>query len=152
MRRQNDVWQGCFGYWQNHFIHHNLLTIGYTAWIGYADQGRGMVVCDLVDTISPAIDWSIDTMTFSQAFIPQAQVVNYMQRLKLEKEAVTALLKVIATYDPTQAIVVLVIGNGAVNINLLQNLAISPANCYEQVQRRWAEFQPDLIPRGGVYE
>ena len=48
------------------------------------------------------------------------------------------------TYDPTQAIVILIIGNGAVDINLLQNLRISPAECYRQVQQRWVEFQPDL--------
>lgn len=48
----------------------------------------------------------------------------------------STLLGAIATYDPTQAMVVLAIGNGAVDINLLQNLAISPADCYKQVQQR----------------
>lgn len=144
MRRQTDLWQGDFGYWQNRFIEHNLLTIGYTSWIGYANQGRGMVVCDVMDTIPLTIDWSIDTVTFHQAFIPQVQIAKYMEALELGKAAVTALLEALATYDPSQSIVVLVIGNGAVDINLLHNLAISPANCYEQVQRRWAEFQPDL--------
>ncbi|GAB4350871.1 MAG: hypothetical protein OHK0047_44820 [Leptolyngbyaceae cyanobacterium] len=56
MRPTNDLWQGNFGYWQNCFIQHNLLTIGYRAWIGYASQGRGMVVCDIVDAILPTID------------------------------------------------------------------------------------------------
>ncbi|MGI0484260.1 hypothetical protein ACN4EK_02420 [Pantanalinema rosaneae CENA516] len=144
MRPRNEVWQGNFGYWQNRFIQHNLLTIGYTAWIGYANQGRGMVVCDVVDAIPPTIDWHIDRVMFHQVFIPYVQVTQYMQALELEKGVVTALLESILTYDPTQAIVVLIIGNGAVDINLLQNLAISPANCYEQVQRRWTEFQPDL--------
>lgn len=145
MRKQNDHWQGDCGYWQNHFIQHNLLTIGYTAWIGYATQGRGMVVCDVVDAILPTIDWNIDIVAFYQIFIPQLQVRNYVRALEIEQAAVNTLLESIATYDPTQAIVVLVIGNGAVDINLLQNLALSPVNCYEQVRRRWAEFQPDLI-------
>ncbi|MBF2079904.1 MAG: hypothetical protein IGR76_15640 [Synechococcales cyanobacterium T60_A2020_003] len=144
MRPTNDLWRGNFDYWQNRFIQHNLLTIGYTAWLGYVNQGRGMVVCDVVDAIPPTIDWRIDTVTFHQAFIPQFQSCTYMQALELEKTAVQALLESIATYDPAQAIVVLVTGDGAVDINLLQNLAISPANCYEQVRRRWAEFQPDL--------
>lgn len=144
MRMRNELWQGYFGYWQNRFIHHNILTIGYTAWSGYANQGRGMVVCDVVDTIPPSIDWSIDTVIFNRAFIPQAQVVRYLQALELEENAVSTLLGAIATYDPTQAMVVLAIGNGAVDINLLQNLAISPADCYKQVQKRWAEFQSDL--------
>ena len=144
MRMQNELWQGYLGYWQNQFILHNILTIGYTAWNGYVNLGKGMVVCDVVDTIPPSINWSVDTVTFNQAFVPQGQVTPYLQTLELEKDAVTALHKAIATYDPTQAIVILIVGNGAVDINLLQNLRISPAECYEQVQQRWVEFQPDL--------
>lgn len=144
MRLRNELWQGCFGYWQNRFIHHNILILGYTAWIGYLNQGRGMVVCEVVDAIPPSIDWSVDTVIFNRTFIPQAQVARYLEALELENKVDTALLNAIATYDPTEAIVVLVIGSGAVDINLLQHLAIAPADCYQQVQRRWAEFQPDL--------
>ena len=144
MRPRNELWQGYFGYWQNRFIHHHLLTIGYSAWSGYKQQGRGVVVCDVVDTVTPSIDWSVDTVAFQQRFIPQAQAEGYLQAVALAPEAVAAVLNAIATYEPTEAIVVLVIGNGTIDINLLQNLAISPAECCEQVQRRWAEFQPDL--------
>ena len=144
MRMQNDLWQGYFGYWQNRFIHHNILILGYTAWIGYVNEGRGLVVCDVVDVVPPFIDWSIDTVNFDRTFIPQGQVGRYLQGLELEEEAVSGLLGAIATYDPTQAMVLLVIGNGAVDINLLQNLAISPAECYQQVQQRWGEFHCDL--------
>lgn len=101
-----------------------------------------MVVCDVVDIVPPFIDWGIDTVDFDQRFVPQGQVAAYLQSLDLEKAAINALLKAIATYDPTEAIVVLVVGNGAVDINLLHHLAISPADCYAQVQQRWAEFQP----------
>lgn len=147
MRRQNDLWQGCAGYWQNRFVHHHILTIGYLAWKGYMNQGRGMVVCDVVEAIPPTIDWSVDPVMFKPDFIPQAAVAMFLQTFELEQAAVTALLSAIATYDPTQAIVILVIGNSTIDVNLLQNLAISPANCYEQVQRRWTEFQPALTTR-----
>lgn len=147
MRPRNEFWQGCFGYWQNQFIQQNVLPIGYTAWNGYLNTGRGMVVCSVTDTISSCIDWEIDTVAFEQMFIPQAQVEAYLRVLELQTEVVTALLKAIATYDPTQAIVLLLIGNGEVDINLLQHLAISPADCYAQVQHRWAEFQSDLTPQ-----
>ncbi|MDX2216830.1 MAG: hypothetical protein SFY66_26425 [Oculatellaceae cyanobacterium bins.114] len=144
MRLRNELWQGYSGYWQNYFIHHHLLGIGYTAWMGYTREGRGMVVCDLVDAVTSGIDWSIDLVPFYQTFIPQAQVAQYVAALELEKTAVTALLGAIATYDPDQAIVLLVTGNGSVHLNLLQNLAISPGDCYNQVHHRWTEFQPDL--------
>jgi hypothetical protein len=140
MRMRDELWQGYRGYWQNRFIHHHILVLGSTAWSGYISQGRGMVTCDVVDVVSPAIDWSIDPVRFHPSFIPAAQVTQYMQALELESAAVEALLGAIATYEPTQAMVILVIGNGTVDINLLQNLAIPPADCYQQMQQRWAEF------------
>ncbi len=103
-----------------------------------------MVVCDVVDAIPPSINWSVDTVTFNRAFVPQGQVISYLHVLELDKDALTALHKEIATYEPTQAIVIVIVGNGTVDINLLQNLGISPAECYTQVQQRWLEFQPDL--------
>lgn len=80
MRMRNELWQEYFGYWQNRFIHHNILTIGYTAWSGYANQGRGMVVCDVVDTIPPSIDWSIDTAIFKRAFIRSSSGHSFLKR------------------------------------------------------------------------
>ena len=32
MRPENNVWQENFCYWQDGFIHANLLMIGYTGW------------------------------------------------------------------------------------------------------------------------
>ena len=142
---QNELWQRDFAYWQNRFIHHNILTIGYTAWNGYVNSGKGMVVCNVVDKIPSSIDWNVDPVTFNRAFVTQTQATLYLQALELKKDAVTALLKAIATYDPIKEMVILIVGNGAVDINLLQNLAISPSECYKQVQQRWAEFYPNLI-------
>jgi hypothetical protein len=144
MRPRNELWQGYSGYWQNQFIHQNILLLGYTAWNGYLNIGRGIVVCNVIDVISPSIDWSVDTVAFNPIFISQAQTTTYLQELELDSKIATTLLNTIATYNPTQAIVVLIVSNGAVDINLLQHLKISPAECYKQVQHRWAEFQFDL--------
>jgi hypothetical protein len=145
MQMQNDLWQGYSGYWQNRFIHHHGLILGYIAWSGYLHQGRGLVVCDVVGAISPAIDWNIDTVAFHQTFIPQGRATKYLEVLELNHESVRVVSQAIATYEPSQSIVVLVTGNRAVDINLLHNLAISPPECYNQLQQRWAEFQPDPI-------
>ncbi|MGB3492176.1 MAG: hypothetical protein WBA57_05580 [Elainellaceae cyanobacterium] len=144
MRLQNELWQGYSGYWQNQFIHHHILVLGYTAWRGYLEAGRGMVVCNVVSAVPSSMDWTVDTVTFSQEFMPQGRVNIDLQALELEEETVTALLRAIATYDPTQSIVLLVMGGGAIDINVLQHLKVPPAECYEQVQHRWVEFQPDL--------
>ncbi|NET54817.1 MAG: hypothetical protein F6K47_00995 [Symploca sp. SIO2E6] len=144
MRTQDSLWQGCFGYWQNLFIQQNLFSLGYTAWNGYLNTGKGIVVCNVVDTISSKINWEVDRVTFHQEFIPQGQVEAYLQALELQLEAVTALLKAITTYDPNQAIVLLIIGNDVVDINFfyLQNMPITPPQCYQQVCKTWEEFQP----------
>jgi hypothetical protein len=148
MRMRDELWQGCSHDWQNRLIHHNILTIGHIAWNGWVNLGKGMVACDLVDAILPSIDWRSHTVNFNREFIPQVQVaIDLQEALELEKDEVTSLLRAIGTYDPTQEIVVLVRGNGAMEINLLQNLAISPADCYRQVQQRWEEFQTDLTPQ-----
>ena len=102
-----------------------------------------MVVCTVADTIPSCIDWKVDTLTYQKVFIPQAQVEAYLQVLELQPEVATTLRKAINTYVPTSAIVLLVVGNGVVDINLLENLKISPADCYEQVQHRWAEFEAE---------
>ncbi len=145
MRIPNDLWQGCSGYWQNRFIHHNMLILGYTAWMGYINEGRGLVACEVVDTILPTIDWTVDTVSFNRQYMPHVQVEQYLQAFELKTNN-TALLSAISTYDPAQSIAIAIIGNGAVDINLLQ-MKISPRDCYNQVQQRWEEFQPALTPK-----
>lgn len=140
----HDLWQEGSNDWQNQFMHHHILILGYTAWIGYINEGRGMVVCEVVDDIPSSINWQVDTVSFHRKYIPQVQSEQYLQALELPHNSVTVLLDEMATYDPTQAIVVLIIGNSTVDINLLQHLKVSPSDCYSQVQRRWAEFQPDF--------
>lgn len=39
MRVEHNKRQGSFGYWQNLFIHQNMLTIGYTALNGVLTAG-----------------------------------------------------------------------------------------------------------------
>ncbi len=140
MEMGKDVWQGTFGYWQNLFIRQNLLLLGYTAWKGYLKTGRGMVVCHIADPVL-AIDWSVSTIPFERTFIPQAEVERYLQ--DLEQTTVAAVLNTVTAYNPEQAIIVLVFGNGEINLTLLQNLKILPLDCYRQVERRWTEFQLD---------
>jgi hypothetical protein len=146
MQIRDSVWQGSFGYWQNLFIHQNILTIGYSAWQGYLESGRGMVVCDIQGPIAPSLDWRSEMLPVRQSFIPYVQANAYLENLKLEESSVESLIMAIASYEPSQAIVVLVIGNDQVDLNLLQNLAIAPRDCYQQVCSRWEEFQLDLAP------
>jgi hypothetical protein len=142
MQIKDSVWQGSFGYWQNLFIHQHILSIGYTAWNGFLTQGRGLVICN-VDLVSDvAVDWRSETVRHHLQFISQGQCPNYLQQIELESAVIPNLLDIIDTYDPNRSIVLLLTGKGQIDINLLQQLAISPAECYEQVHQRWEEFQP----------
>lgn len=145
MRIQDSVWQGYFGYWQNVFIHQNLLQIGYIAWNGFLTIGRGLVICDVDIPSNEPVNWQIDTVPYAAQFIAQPQADAYLQRLELDPAVIFNLTQIIATYDPTQEICILLTGNGQVDVNLLRHLAITPSECYEQVHHRWAEFQPCMM-------
>ncbi len=145
MRIEDSVWQGSFGYWQNLFIHQNILAIGYTAWNGFLDGGRGLVACKINTPINGSVNWSVDTIKYDLQFISQLYATAYLQQLEIEENTVSNLLSIIASYEPKEAIIFLSIANGQIDINLLQKLAISPVECYEQVCKRWEEFQ--LCPK-----
>jgi hypothetical protein len=141
MQVENNKRQGSFGHWQNLFIHQNILTIGYTAWNGFSTVGRGMVVCDVDLPVNTPVNWQTDTIPHYLQFITELSVTDYLRRLELEPSAISNLLQIIATYNPTQEIIILLTGDGQIEIDLLQRLAISPATCYDQVHQRWDEFQ-----------
>lgn len=145
MRIEDSVWQGSFGYWQNLFIHQNILPIGYTAWNGFLHRGRGLVACKINTPINGSVNWSVDTIKYDLQFISQLDATAYLQQVELEENTVLNLLSIIAGYEPKEAIIFLSIANGKIDINLLQNLAISTVECYEQVCKRWEEFQ--LCPK-----
>ncbi|MEG4809254.1 hypothetical protein QUA82_16610 [Microcoleus sp. F8-D3] len=141
MRVEDSVWQGSFGYWQNLFIHQNILPIGYTAWNGFLHRGRGLVACQINTPINASVNWSVDTIKYDLQFISDLEATAYLQQLEIEENTVSNLLKIIAGYEPKEAIIFLSIANAQIDINLLQKLAISPVECYEQVCKRWEEFQ-----------
>ncbi|QZZ20571.1 hypothetical protein J5X98_25635 [Leptothermofonsia sichuanensis E412] len=141
MRPQDSLWQGCFGYWQNLFIRENLLPLGHAAWKGFLTQGRGMVVCEVAIVDARSVDWNSDIVKYTVRFVPLSDVSAYLQTLSLEATLIEHLIDMVQTYDPAHAILLLIDENGRADINLLQHLAISTADCYQQMQQRWSEFQ-----------
>lgn len=151
MNAKDCVWQGLLGYWQNLFIHQNMLVLGYRAWRGYTSQGRGLLACRVAIAQPHTVDWSLETVPFSAQFVAQAAVPDFLRSLaaeiqsaSLDDTAIALLMEAIAQHDPTQSIVLLIESSGTVDINLLQHLAISPADCHRQVEQRWEEFAPYL--------
>jgi len=141
MRPENSIWQGNFGYWQNSFIHTNLLVIGYTAWKGFQSFGRGIVICEVDNQITPATMTNLDRVPFTLQFLPADLVGYYLQSQSID----LSILPAVTTYNPHQDILLVLKAHLQMEINFLQKLKITPPDCYEQVCNRWEEFQPNLM-------
>ena len=141
MRVEDNKRQGSFGYWQNLFIPQNMLTIGYTAWKGFLTAGLGMVVCEVNLPVNTPVNLQVDTVPHHLQFLKQLSVTDYLHRRSIEPSAISNLLQIIATYNPTKEIIILLTGDGKIEIDLLQRLAITPVVCYDRVRQRWDEFQ-----------
>lgn len=134
------VWQGCAGNWPPLFLRENYLFLGYTAWQGFCQQGRGVVICEVSLDQVAAVDWDRTAVDYSVRFITQAETQASLQSLNLQTSLIEVVASTAATYDPQQAMVLLLRGDGQTTLSLLQNMAASPPECYRQVRDRWAEF------------
>jgi hypothetical protein len=145
MRPENSVWQGNFGYWQNSFIHNNILVIGYTAWKGFQSFGRGIVLCNVNAQITHSTITSLDTIPFTLQFIPSDLIRFYLRSQSLSSSTISSIFPAVATYNPRQDILLVLKADPQFEANFLHNLKITPPDCYEQVCKRWSEFQLILM-------
>ncbi|MBH8554134.1 hypothetical protein I8751_17525 [Nostocaceae cyanobacterium CENA357] len=168
MRPSDSVWQGNFGYWQNSFIHSNLLIIGYTAWKGFQSFGRGVVICGVDTQVTHSTTTKFDLVPFTLQFIPSDLIGFYWRSRQDCKDIlqssnssiISSIIPAVATYSPYQDIVLVLFtqrlsatryanlekAEPQIEVNFLHNLKITPPDCYEQVYKRWEEFQPSLMP------
>ncbi|AVH69191.1 hypothetical protein [Nostoc sp. 'Lobaria pulmonaria (5183) cyanobiont'] len=154
MRPSNSVWQGNFGYWQNSFIHNNLLVIGYTGWKGFQSFGRGVVICDVDTKVTHPTNTTIDTVAFTLQFLPSDLIRFYLRSFQdggfishpICSSMISSIFPAIATYNPHQDILLVLKAEPQIEVNFLHQLKITPPDCYEQVCKRWSEFKPSLIP------
>lgn len=143
MRPPNDVWQGCSGYWQSAFIRENLLSLGHGAWQGYLTQGRGVVVCHVEAIAVSSMDWRSDGVPYTVHYVPAAALPLYLEAQRCTEAVIHRLMDAVQTYQPERDILMAITGAGPLEIQWLQNLAITPADCYQQVLNRWEEFALD---------
>jgi hypothetical protein len=152
MQLKDSVWQGNFGYWQTGYIHTNLLMIGSLAWSGFVEFGRGFVVCFVEAEAIASSNTPLSLHPFTAQFIPVAQLSTALSWARLtgtllttcEPSAIATLQDQATLYDPNRDVMILLIAHGRMEVSLLQDMAIAPLKCYEQVRDRWEEFQPCL--------
>ena len=143
MLNKNSVWQSSFSNWQPLFIRENLLPLGHTAWQGFLTQGRGIVICGLAIRDVFSVNWRFDLVEYTSQFLPESKVAAYLQLLNLEGRAMAVLIDKVQNYNPKTELLLLINENGRIAINLLQNMAVLPPECYRQVEQRQSEFQLD---------
>ena len=149
---KSDLWQGYCGYWQNSFIGKNFLLIGHKAWEEFMTKGRGLVICNVGIVEDESVDWKTEITDHTVDFVPLSNIPAYLQAFNLEVTIIQNIIDRIFTYDPIQQIPLLINENGQIEIHMLQNLAISTIDCYQQIERRWSEFQLDSPTHGECNE
>lgn len=137
----NDVWRYSCS-WQELFIKHNILWLGYAAWQGYLTHGRGVLRCIVTDAIPPLIDWQVKRVNFTHNFIPGMAIMNLFDELEGETPALAFLAEAVGAYIPHQELVLMVQNSSDIEIYCLRPKITVP-ECHQQVQQRWAEFQLD---------
>ena len=122
----------------------NLLWIGYQAWQGYLNLDRGVVVISSeVDLLDDSDHQWRDSLAPSLNFryIPQAQLAIYLQEWLVHDRAIDPILTAVATYQPQTELIFAIEFSSNLDLGWCQRLKISPPDCYQQICRRWSEFQ-----------
>jgi hypothetical protein len=144
LRDHKERWGICRS-WQPQFIQDNFLLIGYHALRGFSTKGRGITVF----TVSPpATDFkpSFHIWQFTTQFISAEFSASYLLEVGISSRQIPSLIEAIASYDPHKEIILAMNIDQQIEIYCLQNLKISPSECYKQVCDRWDEFMPDGSP------
>lgn len=140
LRDHKEGWELCRS-WQPQFIQDNFLLIGYHALRGFATKGKGITVCIVVPPIAD-FKPSFHLWQFRTQFIAAEFAAPYLLEMGISSRQIPSLIQAIATYDPQQEIVLAMNIDRQLEIYYLQNLKLSPSECYQQVCDRWDEFIP----------
>ncbi|PZV13705.1 MAG: hypothetical protein DCF20_14665 [Pseudanabaena sp.] len=131
--------------WQSQFIRENFLLIGYHTLRGVATSDKGITVC-IVDIPPTNFKPSFHIWQFRTQFISAEFASTYLLEMGISSRQIPSLVQAINSYDPQQEIILAMNTDQNIEIYYLQNLKISPTECYKQVCDRWDEFMPDGLP------
>lgn len=122
----------------------NLLLIGYHAWQGYLNFDRGVVVIssevDLFDNSDYRWD-DLQVPSFNFRYIPQPQLAIYLQEWLVPSQSIDYISSAVVNYQPNSELIFAVESDLNLDIGWCQRLKISPPDSYQQICRRWSEFE-----------
>ena len=122
----------------------NFLQIGDRAWQGYLHLDRGIVaISSQVDLFGDADAHRGDSLVSDLNFryIPQPQLAIYLQEWLVPDRSIEPIITAVTNYQPRTELIFAIESNANLDIGWCQNLKISPPDCYQQICRRWSEFQ-----------
>lgn len=121
----------------------NLLWIGYYAWQGYLNGDRGVVVISSDVDLMDDSDYSAEP-NFNFRYIPQPQLSPYLQEWLIPARSIESILPTVANYQPDTELIFAVESNVTLDLGWCQRLKTTPPDCYQQICRRWSEFQLEV--------
>jgi hypothetical protein len=129
---------------RTNFFAQNFLWIGYQAWQGYLNCGRGLVVIsseiDLMDDSDR--HWGdMQEPNLNFRYIPQQQLSIYLQEWLVPAGSIDPILTAVANYQPQTELIFAVESGVNLDIGWCQRLKISPPDCHRQICQRWSEFR-----------
>ncbi|HSM81936.1 MAG TPA: hypothetical protein VLS96_09625, partial [Nodosilinea sp.] len=96
-------------------------------------------VCEVAG-VTATVDWSRTAVPYTSRFVAQADLAHCWHQLGLAADQWPPLDDVIATYDPTQDAILLLLGDSPPYLSCLQGWAVPPPECSRQLGNRGAEF------------
>ncbi|MEN9208262.1 MAG: hypothetical protein Q6L50_04935 [Gloeomargarita sp. GMQP_bins_120] len=121
------------------FITTNHLVLGYNAWAGFLQIGRGAVICTLNRSQGE------DCPTY---FVPRSRLLPLLRAWLVTPDMpllshqfwLAHFLQVVDHYDPTREVVLFLEAGAQATFFYLQNLPVPPPRCYAELARREEEF------------
>jgi hypothetical protein len=121
----------------------NFIWIGDRAWHGYLSGDRGIVAISSPVDIFDHSDDRDQTLASSLNFryVPQPQLAIYLEEWLVPSQSIDDISKAVANYQPQTELIFAIETGTNLDIGWCQRLKISPPDCYQQLRRRWSEFE-----------
>jgi hypothetical protein len=94
------------------------------------------------------LDLNFHIWQFRTDFIATESAPSCLLEMGVNPHQISSLMQAITSYDPHREIIMAMKSDQQIEIFSLQNLKVSPSECYKQVSDRWDEFLPDILSRG----
>lgn len=126
--------------WVQPFLQQHYLQLGGMAWQGFRQWGRGLLTCDVELPNGRPIRWATEIVCHRLNYWTSHELAFHLDALRLDNLDDGLLHRTLASYEPRQELVALMLGPGKPVILHFSQMRITPVECDRQLQRRQSEF------------